>query len=301
MRETAYDVSVELTLPRSPPNVNRGNFMVSLFATKSDIENPAQSWTLPSDPYAHVDVANVVFSSRRPALVPYSDPFVSYASRALFLLWHIFVPASEQVKLDIPMGELVEFKNELPLSILLDVQAGQTFQVYSAKIELVARLTGVRWAMYNHRILSFVFCTTFFWFAEMLSMGLAWLLLAHFFGERPKKDTVPVAIEAGKNGAADEDYKNREIEWRGGARGDDTTFAGSTAVSGVDSVASSVAKYEEEDERKIKEESVERGMPSDSSRRVGYVDGEDGEGSTGAHYDKRIGATRRRSSQMEMS
>ena len=91
MRETEYDVSVELTLPRSPPNTERGNFMVALFATKSKIDNPAQSWTVPQDPYDHIRADNVVFSSRRPALVPYEDPLVSYASRVLFLLYHVAV------------------------------------------------------------------------------------------------------------------------------------------------------------------------------------------------------------------
>ena len=193
MLDTAYDVSVHLTLPRSPPNLDQGNFMVALVATRSVLDDPALSWgpmalSTPVDPYVDILAASpdhVVFSSRRPALLPYEDPFVSRASRALFLLWHVLVGSSSssagRITLDLPMGELVEFRDQLPLSLLLDVQAGQTLQVYAARVELVARLTGVRWLMYNHRIFSFVLCTGLFWSAEMISMAAAWVILMLFF------------------------------------------------------------------------------------------------------------------------
>ena len=186
--EQAYDVSVELTLPRSPPNTERGNFMVALFAIKSRPEDPGFSLTAawaqqpPPDPYAHVTPENVVFSSRRPALIPYRDPLVARAARLVFLPYHIFFsPRAETAALSVPMGELVEFRRDLPLALLLDVQAGQTLQVYAATVTLVARLRGLRWLMYNHRVLSFVAGTALFWFAEMLSMAVAWLLVAHYF------------------------------------------------------------------------------------------------------------------------
>ncbi|KAI1458099.1 putative adipose-regulatory protein-domain-containing protein [Annulohypoxylon moriforme] len=188
MLEQAYDVSVELTVPRSPTNLQRGNFMVALFAMKSVPDNPAFTFSFTKvieDLYTHVREDNVVFMSRRPTLIPYTDPFVSMASRFLFLFYHILYPGQgETTTLTVPMGELVEFKDVLPLSFLLDVQAGQTLQVYSATITLVARLTGIRWAMYNHRIISFAVCTTIFWIAEILSAGLAWLLLSLFISSR---------------------------------------------------------------------------------------------------------------------
>lgn len=188
MLEQAYDVSVELTVPRSPRNLERGNFMVALFAIKSQPENPALSFSfsaMTEDPYSHVREDNVVFMSRRPTLIPYKDPLVSTASRILLLLIHIMNPgASETTTLNIPMGELVEFRDVLPLSILLDVQGGQTLQVYSATVTLVARLTGIRWAMYNHRIISFVICTTIFWIAEIISTGLVWLLLSSLLADQ---------------------------------------------------------------------------------------------------------------------
>ncbi|KAI0104414.1 putative adipose-regulatory protein-domain-containing protein [Daldinia grandis] len=186
MLEQAYDISVELTLPRSPTNLDKGNFMVTLFGMKTQPGNPAFAYYFSGeDPFSHVKEDTVVFTSRRPALIPYTDPLVKTVSRVLFLPYHILYPsASEMTTLRVPMGELVEFNEILPMSILVEVQAGQTLQVYSATITLVARLTGIRWAMYNHRIMSFIVCTTVFWIAEMLSTGLAWLILSSFISNQ---------------------------------------------------------------------------------------------------------------------
>ncbi|KAI0004428.1 hypothetical protein F4779DRAFT_630376 [Xylariaceae sp. FL0662B] len=185
MYEQAYDVSVELTLPRSPRNLEKGNFMVALFALKSQPDNPAFAFSVAGDPHEHVRQENLVFMSRRPTLIPYADPLVSTASRVLFLLYHVLYPgAAERTTLVIPMGELVEFRDVLPLSLLLDVEAGQSLQVYAASVTLVARLTGVRWAMYNHRVLSFVVCTAVFWLFEMLFAGVAWLVLGYYVFNR---------------------------------------------------------------------------------------------------------------------
>ncbi|RYP54691.1 hypothetical protein DL769_010312 [Monosporascus sp. CRB-8-3] len=282
MLEQAYDVSVELILPRSPPNVERGNFMVAMFAMKSRPENPALAFTVPSDPYAHVTPDNVVFSSRRPAILPYQDPAVAKTSRFLFLPYHIFSPAAETSRLVVPMGELVEFKQALPLSILLDVQAGQTLQVYSASITLVARLSGVRWAMYNHRILSFVVCTTAFWLAEMLSMGAAWLLVAY-------------CVSGRQNGNA----ANRQ-RLAGKAR------AGLSGMSreGVADKPSYEVKQGDDDDVKIKEESTEQETLVDQPQHGGDADDEeDGDeiwkqsrsGASG-FYDGKGASLRRRAS-----
>ncbi|KAI2610590.1 putative adipose-regulatory protein-domain-containing protein [Hypoxylon sp. NC1633] len=296
MLEQAYDVSVELTLPRSPANLGRGNFMVALFGMRSMPGNPAfafSSLPLADDLYTHVREDNVVFMSRRPALIPYESPLVTTTSRVLFMLYHILYPgSSETTTLAIPMGELVQFKDVLPLSIMLDVQGGQTLQVYSATVTLVARLTGIRWAMYNHRIISFVVCTTVFWIAEMISTGLAWLFLSHFL--------------SGQNPDAPE--FNREI-YVGGSRmgpldtptasfGDDG--AGDSRNEGDLRVKKEEEGFDDDDVKKIKDESPERETLADHPA----DDEEDGEdlwresgtaGTSFSHHD-RAGSLRRRSS-----
>ncbi|KAI1141808.1 putative adipose-regulatory protein-domain-containing protein [Hypoxylon sp. FL0543] len=282
MLEQAYDVSVELTVPRSPPNLDKGNFMVALYAMKSVPENPALSFSLAGaaeDPYAHVTEDNVVFMSRRPTLIPYTDPLVRTASRLLFLFYHVLYPDhAETTTLRIPMGELVEFKDVLPLSVLLDVQAGQTLQVYSATVTLVARLTGIRWAMYNHRIISFVVCTTAFWIAEMVFAVLVWLILSH----------------AGSS----ESPGSQEVEADVGYASDPWT--GATPFDSRSERDERVKKEEDDDDDdvKIKEESSERetlvDQPADDEEDGDDVWRESGAGTSFSH--KKGGSLRRRSS-----
>ncbi|KAH7021023.1 putative adipose-regulatory protein-domain-containing protein [Microdochium trichocladiopsis] len=293
MLEQAYDVTVDLTLPRSPVNLERGNFMVALYALRSLPDNPASAFRLPSDPYEHVTASNVVFASRRPALIPYEDPLVSTASRLLFLLYHIIFPSSEQVTLTVPMGELVDFKDVLPLSILLDVQAGQTLQVYSATVTLVARLRGLRWLMYNHRVISFVVCTTVFWLFEIVSTLIAWLALAYVVSNQQPKT-------------------QREYGGKGVSRGGELAgrraqqdYAGQTDHSrGSDAQVKNELEASSDD-IDVKQEEAEDEVLAGLSRHGGDADDEEedlkdlGPGSTGSalHDVKGAGSLRRRSSQ----
>ncbi|CAJ2505033.1 Uu.00g124270.m01.CDS01 [Anthostomella pinea] len=258
MLEQAYDVSVTLTLPRSPPNLERGNFMIALFAMRSQPENPALAFHTepPTNPYAHVTRDNVVFSARRPVLLHYIDPLVTTASRLLFLGWHVLFPVAERTAtLVVPMGELVEFVDVLPLSLLVDVQAGQDLQVYGTSVTLVARLSGVRWAMYNHRVVSFVVCTAVFWVCEMASMGLAWLVLGWFFSDHRAEGLV-------------EREQQQQDRLRAAGRAGDldsgTGFVGSVAVGEKGGKGFGDIKREdfdddeEEEEMKIKESMTEQ-------------------------------------------
>ncbi|KAI1327444.1 hypothetical protein F5Y16DRAFT_372041 [Xylariaceae sp. FL0255] len=291
MREQAYDVSVELTLPRSPSNLQRGNFMVALYAMKSTPENPALfPATLvepvpPPDLYSHVTKDNVVFTSRRLVLIPYEDPLVSLASRILFLAYHIlFARTAQTDTLTIPMGELVEFRGALPLSIFLDVQAGQDLQVYSCSVTLVARLSGLRWFMYNHRILSFFAFTTVFWCVEILSLGIAWTLIGLRFSGR-KKDMDIVKTEGGN-----------------GRRNQQATKAWYS--SGGDGEGSPVVTTKNEDDTgstRIKDESTEEQTLVSTPRAGGYGDADDEDdyddgGGTGTGREQKGGSLRRRSS-----
>ncbi|KAI0198188.1 putative adipose-regulatory protein-domain-containing protein [Astrocystis sublimbata] len=220
MQEQAYDVTVTLTLPRSPTNLRRGNFMIALYALKSLPLNPALislpsssyipgplSSTPSSDPYAHITPSNIVFASRRPVLLPYSDPLVTTASRALFLIYHLLRPHSaETTTLTVAMGELIEFaRGNLPLSVLVDVQAGQELQVYSSSVTLVARLSGLRWFMYNHRVFAFVACTGLFWGFEMVAMGVAWGVLKAFWGVQRGEVVVKREGEREEDGDGDDE------------------------------------------------------------------------------------------------
>jgi len=178
-----YDIDVTLSVPRSPPNIERGNFMVSLYLLDSDNLPPVLTKPrLHSDPVHHFPSKSVLFSSRRPALIPYRDPLVSVASRLFFIFYHIMFPSTQTCTLVVPMVERVAFPSisALPAKVFIEVEAGQTIQVYSLSVTLTAQLRGLRWLMYHYRLITFVAFTTTFWMCELLFMGLAWVLFGMF-------------------------------------------------------------------------------------------------------------------------
>lgn len=185
-----YDISVTLNLPRSPANLDRGNFMLALHLLDNRAPDASSNFNGPTAPPSGraailpgpstiLDGRNVLHTSTRTAIVPYTDPLVSLASRLLFLAYHVFVPASETTKLVVPMVERLEFRpgGMAPTQLVLDVQAGQTLQVYSAAVTITAQLRGLRWFMYSWWVTSFVLFTALFWFCEVFFLGVGFLAL----------------------------------------------------------------------------------------------------------------------------
>lgn len=186
-----YDISVTLNLPRSPTNLDRGNFMLALHllddkppAGPSKIMPWAATPGATLGPTSLLDGRNILHVSTRPAIVPYTDPLVSLASRLLFLAYHVFVPASETTKLVVPMVERLEFQpgRMNPTQLVLDVQAGQTLQVYSVAITITAQLRGLRWFMHTWWMTSFVVFTVLFWLCEIFFLGVGYLSVKVLFG-----------------------------------------------------------------------------------------------------------------------
>ncbi|KAL2133714.1 hypothetical protein VTI74DRAFT_1840 [Chaetomium olivicolor] len=142
----AYDISVSLTLPRSPTNLDRGNFMVALHllseSTASSTSNsrspPPLPYLTPDRPFLSSDSTTppinapdsallnlrptrlnlpsylasrtIVLTTTRSALIPYTDPLVSLAKRLLFLPYHMLFPhRSTSVHLTVPMAEKAVF------------------------------------------------------------------------------------------------------------------------------------------------------------------------------------------------
>lgn len=79
------------------------------------------------------------------------------------------------------MAEGVSFEKgwaNMPSKIYLDLQTrGHDIQVYAVKLILRARFSGIRWLMYNHRILAFIVFTGAFWVAEMFFAVLALVVM----------------------------------------------------------------------------------------------------------------------------
>lgn len=212
----AYDITVSLTLPNSPANLDRGNFMVALrllggedtqtsdrkkTKTQQQIEPPPSS-SLPNSPFEvgpegksvlpvrhdpkyYLARKKVLATSTRPALVPYQDPLVSLASRIVWLPYYVFINPrkSETTSLHISLMEKVYFGKEikLPTEVFVEVQAGQNLQVYRASATFAAQLEGLRWFMAYHSWIAFVLFTSFFWVCEMVVLagtwGTVWVLL----------------------------------------------------------------------------------------------------------------------------
>jgi len=78
---------------------------------------------------------------------------------------------------------------------MLELQAGQEVQVYDVRVLFTARFGGLRWLMYNHRILSFIMFTSAFWFSELLFTALGWLALRYAFSGTKEIKREPVKSE----------------------------------------------------------------------------------------------------------
>ncbi|KAM0271102.1 hypothetical protein ACHAQH_009224 [Verticillium albo-atrum] len=177
--QQAYDINVVLKMPRSPPNLERGNFMIVVYLLNGDIASVSS--TEPqrnAEGRVQFDERSIMFESRRSALVPYRDPWVNVASRFVFLLYHLILPESQVMTLSVPMARkilLASQQSGMPTAAYLEIQAGQGLQTYETSIVMTAQLHGLRWAMYHYRLPTFIAATVLFWAAEVAFMMVAWL------------------------------------------------------------------------------------------------------------------------------
>ncbi|KFY46849.1 hypothetical protein V494_00305 [Pseudogymnoascus sp. VKM F-4513 (FW-928)] len=189
MPQQAYDVLVEIDLPTSPANNDLGNFMVDMVMLSSeykDSSRPGTSTSRPSDLHSWIPAGSILFSSRRPAILTFRSDVVSLGKQLAGLPLYILGWSRESEKLLVPMAEGIVFEKgykNAPRKVYLDIQCRhqQALQVYNMRLLLRARFSGLRWLMYNHRILSFMVFTTAFWAAEVFFALVAWILLQSTF------------------------------------------------------------------------------------------------------------------------
>lgn len=153
---------------------------------------------------------NVLATSRRSAILPYRSPIVDNMYKLTQLPWYLLNWRREVEDLRIQMFESVDFSRgwrNLPDTMRVEIQSPLRLQIYSAEAIFQARFSGLRWWMYNHRILSAIVCVSAFWTTEMLFAGLAWAMVSSY-------SSGPEPAEAGKYGggikqelSADEDAK----------------------------------------------------------------------------------------------
>ncbi|KAJ6093122.1 hypothetical protein N7486_008411 [Penicillium sp. IBT 16267x] len=166
-----YDVAVALDMPRTPSNLEVGNFMIDL-----TLFSPQASSLLPTS----TSSLNPISQSRRPAILTYSSPMVDVARRMARLPLYVIGWCREAETLEVPMMEKLEFARgarNLPQSLRLEIQGDGKLQIYSARVEFRARFTGLRWFMYRWKFTSFVIFSSMFWTVSVASASLTWFLL----------------------------------------------------------------------------------------------------------------------------
>lgn len=177
----AYDVAIEMKLPRTPDNTGAGNFMleVSMFApqekTTGSVMETVQAGVLPQQE------AKVLATSRRPAILPFRSTGVEMLYKLTEVHWYLMGLREESELLRVPMFEGVEFAKgwrNVPATLRLEVQSTHRLQIYAAKAVFRAKFSGLRWWMHNYRLLTAVLFISGFWATEMLFAGLAWGVVA---------------------------------------------------------------------------------------------------------------------------
>ncbi|CAD6506305.1 BgTH12-07231, partial [Blumeria graminis f. sp. triticale] len=191
-----YDVSLTLRLPHSPPNLKMGNFMLTL-ALLPPMQKLASYSEKPGifeqiSPLVSFKDENIIFVSRRPVLLTYKSRLISLASRFFALPLYTLGLRTESENLLVLMGENISFlrgKKHIPGYALIEVEAGQDIQIYEVFIQFKAQFRGLRWLMYNHRIISFLFFTGLFWIVTVFFTALAWASLSNNYLD--SEDLVP--------------------------------------------------------------------------------------------------------------
>lgn len=177
-------MAVEIDLPRSPENTGVGNFMLDMVMLSPAFKGLGRQTTRNQRPDLHswIPAESILFSSRRPAILTYQSDIVSFSKQVVGLPWYLLGWRRESERLVVPMAEGIMFEKghkNIPSKVYLDIQCrhAQDLQVYSMHLVLRARFSGLRWLMYNHRIISFVIFTSTFWAAEVIFALVAWFLL----------------------------------------------------------------------------------------------------------------------------
>ncbi|KAG5944327.1 hypothetical protein E4U60_006079 [Claviceps pazoutovae] len=173
-----YDVSVQLLMPRSPSNKERGNFMVSLYLVRESVKGHRvlTNGRRMASVQQYLDGETVLFQSRRPALMPYEDPILSAVKRVLFLGYYVLFPGAQARSMTIQLAERINFDKVAakPTTAVVEIEAGQHIQIYETALTLTAQLRGLRWLMFHYRLLTYTVFTILFWVCEILFMCLAW-------------------------------------------------------------------------------------------------------------------------------
>ncbi|KIV96973.1 hypothetical protein PV10_00783 [Exophiala mesophila] len=201
--QQAYDVELVLDMPRTVNNLDAGNFMLDLSllgpgVNVKNVPDPVSSWL------ANITDNNVLYHSRRPAILPYSSPLVSLSHTVLHLPWHLMnFRDLDSSRLQIPMFELLTFprgSRNVPTHARLQVQATTSLQVYHSKLTFRAKFQGLRYLIYNYRLTAFAIFTTLFYSVSLTTMAVAWAVISSLMTNVTDKPGGGLLIGGGRGG-----------------------------------------------------------------------------------------------------
>jgi len=160
------------------------SLLAPLKASSSTPSIPATSITSPN--------TTLLAHSRRPAILTYVSPLVDTASTLSGIPFYVLGWKRESEVLEISVFEGVEFAKgwrNIPPFVKVAIEADEKMQFYEVGVRVLARFGGLRWVVYHHRILSYLFFTTTFWMGSMLSCAIAWVVVSNFLsGSDGQKD-----------------------------------------------------------------------------------------------------------------
>ncbi|KAF7853402.1 hypothetical protein EAF04_010696 [Stromatinia cepivora] len=188
-----YDIQLELHMPRSPSNLKAGNFMVHVnflgpnYKTPSSI--PVVEHLLPLSRITKNE--DVLFSSRRPTILTYESELISGLGKLVNAPLYVLGWKREDEKITVEMAESVRFprgNKNVPSAVEVVIEKdSEEVQIYGCRIVMRAKLSGLRWWMWNWRISSAIVGVGAFWAAEMLGCIVGWAILKLCFGGRKEK------------------------------------------------------------------------------------------------------------------
>lgn len=207
-----YAVTVDLSIPRTPTNLDAGVFMVDvrLLGAFNPVAQPPETLKqlLGNITSLGGEGHTVLQHSRRPSMLRYRSRLLSLARDAVFVPLYLLGFKdldSDNVKVKIWEGATFNRgASNVPNALRVEIAHGgaltgtassstlinvgsvpvpsnmppvqRQIQVYSASITFAAQFYGLRYVIYHYRIVSFVIFSAAFYSVSIISMGLVWAL-----------------------------------------------------------------------------------------------------------------------------
>lgn len=146
-----YTVTLHLHLPTTPSNLALGNFMTSI-----TLLNPTNG---------------AIATSRRTATLTHRTPLLETLDTLIRAPLYLSGLQSQSERIAVTLVD-GSFPQQIGgVKVVLEAEG---VDVYGAEVELTAQLEGLRWYMWNRRLLTFLVATALFWGLEVGAMAVMW-------------------------------------------------------------------------------------------------------------------------------